>query len=48
MAQISGPQIQFVDEFIRQLEDDFATPAQSHFQEYMQSCKKGVQGMEEV
>ncbi len=51
MAQISGPDHKlspFVDEFIKQLEDDFAAPQQSRFQEYMPNCKKGVQEMEDV
>lgn len=51
MAQIAGTDqklSQFVDQFIQQLEDDFAAPQQSRFQEYMPSCKKGVQEMEEV
>ncbi len=51
MATIAGPDqklSQVVDQFVQQLEDDFAAPQQSRFQEYMPTCKKGVQDMEEV
>lgn len=39
---------QFVEVFIKEIEDDFQAPAQSKFQNYMSQCRKGVQSMEEV
>ena len=39
---------QFVDTFLKELEDDFQAPALSKFQDYMPKCRKGVQMMEEV
>jgi len=39
---------QCVDDFIKELEDDFQSPAVSKFQDYIPRCRKGVQFMEEV
>jgi len=38
---------QCVDDFIKELEDDFQSPAVSKFQDYIPRCRKGVQFMEE-
>ena len=39
---------EFVDMFIKELEDDMQAPAQSKFQDYIPRCRKDVQLMEEV
>lgn len=51
MATTIGPDKQLsqcVDEFLKELEGDFQSPAVSKFQDYMPRCRKGVQSMEEV
>ncbi len=39
---------QCVDNFIKEVEDDFSAPHQSSFQNYMQKVKRDLQEMEEV
>ena len=51
MATTIGPDKQLsqgVDEFLKELDGDFQSPAVSKFQDYMPRCRKGVQLMEEV
>ena len=46
-----GPEFKlpsFVNEFLKELDDDLVAPGQSKFQEYMPKCRKGMQAMEEV
>eukprot|EP00731_Ephydatia_muelleri_P010938 Em0005g1524a len=45
-----GPEFKlpsFVNEFLKELDDDLVAPGQSKFQEYMPKCRKGMQAMEE-
>lgn len=39
---------QFVDAYIREIEDDFSAPQQSKFQDFMPKVKRDIQSMEEV
>ena len=38
----------YIDIFLRELDDDFQAPGQSHFQDYMAKLRRDVQNMEEV
>lgn len=48
MAVFGSPLGQYVDSFVSEVEDDLSAPAQSRFQEGMQTIKKNVLTMEEV
>lgn len=39
---------QSLDSFIREVEDDFQSPQQSSFQDFMPKVKRDVQSLEEV
>ena len=39
---------QSTEQFLREIEDDFAAPSSSRFQEYIPKCRKNIQSMEEV
>ena len=38
----------FIEDFIKELEEDFQSPTISKFQDYMPKCRAGLQAMEEV
>ena len=39
---------QHIEQFLREIEDDFGSPTNSKFQDYIPKCRKNVQSMEEV
>ena len=41
-------QSQSIEQFLREIEDDFGAPNHSKFQDYIPKCRKNVQSMEEV
>ena len=48
MAVFGTPLAQYVENFVKEAEDDMLAPAQSRFQESMPKIKKNVMAMEEV
>lgn len=41
-------QSQSIEQFLKEVEDDFASPGNSKFQDYIPKTRKNVQSMEEV
>ena len=39
---------QHIEQFLREIEDDFGAPSNAKFQDYIPKCRKSVQSMEEV
>lgn len=39
---------QSIEQFLKEVEDDFSGPSNSKFQDYIPRCRKNVQAMEEV
>lgn len=51
LADIVGPDQKlshFINQFIKEVDDDFLSPTVSKFQDYMPDCRVGLQGMENV
>lgn len=51
MAMSLGPDqkcSEFVDQFIKELDDDFQSPITSKFQKYIPECRSRMMDMEEV
>ena len=50
-ADIVGPDQKlshFVNQFVKELDEDFQSPTISKFQDYMPECRTGLIGMEDV
>lgn len=39
---------QSIEQFLKEIDDDFSAPNNSKFQDYVPKCRKNVQAMEEV
>ena len=48
MAVFGTPLAHYIDSFVKEVDDDLASPAQSKFQEGMPNIKRNVLAMEEV